>query len=75
MKTRKRETRITAVPAITGKCGWVFCLLVPLAIGLAVGLSVGSTVTYDDVHACQGTMYGSKHRISVRRARDVRFIF
>lgn len=26
-------------------------------------------------HACQGTMYGSKHRISVRRARDVRFIF
>ena len=27
MKTRKRETRITAVPAITGKRGWVFCLL------------------------------------------------
>ena len=27
MKTRKRETRITAAPAITGKCGWVFCLL------------------------------------------------
>ena len=38
-------------------------------------LPVGSTVTYDDVHACQGTMYGSKYRISVRRARDVRFIF
>ena len=27
MKTRKRETRITAAPAITGKRGWVFCLL------------------------------------------------
>ena len=27
MKTRKRETRITAVPAIAGKRGWVFCLL------------------------------------------------